>query len=230
MGIISKVFTLLKSVVSDVDHHIEDTQGIRLLEQHIREARSELERTADSRVGIVAKVRLGENKLEELKERQQKLEENALQLMAKQEEGALLNDVAAEIARLETQILQQQQILDSFRQVQISIEDAATTAQTRIEQFEQQLQLVKATDATQRVQQAVSSSSRSITGSVSSAADTLQRIKSHQEEKQAEFTAREELRKAASGEALEERLKNAGIGEQASSAESVLARLRQKQQ
>lgn len=230
MGIISKLFTLLKSILSDVDHHIEDTQGIRLLEQHIREARGELERTADSRVEIVAKVRLGENKLEELKVRQQKLEDNAFQLMAKPEDGALLNDVAAEIARIETQIQQHQHMLDSFRQTQISIEDSATTAQTRIEQFEQQLQLVKATDATQRAQQAVSSSTHSISGSVSNAADTLQRIKSHQEEKQAAFDAREELRKGASGEALEERLKNAGIGEQASSAESVLARLRQKQQ
>lgn len=44
MGILKSLFTLGKSVLSQAEESIEEAQGVRMLEQHIRDARNELEK------------------------------------------------------------------------------------------------------------------------------------------------------------------------------------------
>lgn len=44
MGILKSLFTLGKSVLSQAEESIEEAQGVRMLEQHIRDAKGELEK------------------------------------------------------------------------------------------------------------------------------------------------------------------------------------------
>lgn len=39
MGILKSLFTLGKSFISQAEESIEETQGVRMLEQHIRDAK-----------------------------------------------------------------------------------------------------------------------------------------------------------------------------------------------
>ena len=50
MGILKSLFTLGKSFISQAEESIEETQGVRMLEQHIRDAKAELDKAGKSPV------------------------------------------------------------------------------------------------------------------------------------------------------------------------------------
>lgn len=229
MGILKSLFTLGKSMVSEVDASLEEAQGVRMLEQHIRDAKSELEKAGKSRVDLLARVKLSHDKLQDLRERKSSLEKRALEALNKNVDAALVNEVAEEIARLENLITAEELVLTNLEASREGVEKAVTATAQRISQFEQQLEVVKATEAMQRAQQAVTASTLGATTNVSTAAESLKRIQMRQAERQARLDAAAQLEKVTDGRDLDERLAEVGIGgANKSSAQDVLARLKQQ--
>lgn len=227
MGILKNLFTLGKSLLNQADEAIEEAQGVRMLEQHIRDAKAELDKAGKSRVDLLARVKLSNDKLSELRERKQYLESRAIEGMSKNIDAALLNEVAEEIARLENTITREAQVLGSLETSRNNIEKAVAITSQRINQFEQQLEVVKATEAMQRAQQAVTTSTVGATSNVTTAAESLKRLQTRQAERQARLDAAAQLEKVADGRELEEKLAQAGVGTPGtSSAQAVLERLK----
>lgn len=227
MGILKNLFTLGKSLLNQADEAIEEAQGVRMLEQHIRDAKAELDKAGKSRVDLLARVKLSNDKLSELRERKQHLESRAIEGISKNIDAALLNEVAEEIARLENTITCEEQVLGSLETSRNNIEKAVAITSQRINQFEQQLEVVKATDAMQRAQQAVTTSTVGATSNVTTAAESLKRLQTRQAERQARLDAAAQLEKVADGRELEEKLAQAGVGTTGvSSAQAVLERLK----
>lgn len=227
MGILKNLFTLGKSLLNQADEAIEEAQGVRMLEQHIRDAKAELDKAGKSRVDLLARVKLSNDKLSELRERKQYLESRAIEGISKNIDAALLNEVAEEIARLENTITREAQVLDSLETSRNNIEKAVAITSQRINQFEQQLEVVKATEAMQRAQQAVTTSTVGATSNVTTAAESLKRLQTRQAERQAKLDAVAQLEKVADGRELEEKLAQAGAGTTGtSSAQAVLERLK----
>ncbi|MCU8649553.1 PspA/IM30 family protein, partial [Escherichia coli] len=94
MGILKSLFTLGKSVISQAEESIEEAQGVRMLEQHIRDAKAELDKAGKSRVDLLAKVKLSNDKLKDLRERKASLEKRALEALSKNVNPSLINEVA----------------------------------------------------------------------------------------------------------------------------------------
>lgn len=229
MGILKSLFTLGKSVISQAEASIEEAQGVRMLEQHIRDAKTELNKANQSRVELLARVKLSNDKLYDLRERKASLEKRALEALNKKVDAALINEVAEEIARLENLITAEEQVLANLEASRDGVERAVTATGQRISQFEQQLEVVKATEAMQRAQQAVTTSTVGASSNVSTAAESLKRIQTRQAERQARLDAAAQLEKVADGRDLDERLAEVGIGgSNKSSAQGVLARLQQQ--
>lgn len=227
MGILKNLFTLGKSLLNQADEAIEEAQGVRMLEQHIRDAKAELDKAGKSRVDLLARVKLSNDKLSELRERKEYLESRAIEGMSKNIDAALLNEVAEEIARLENTITREAQVLESLETSRNNIEKAVAITSQRINQFEQQLEVVKATEAMQRAQQAVTTSTVGATSNVTTAAESLKRLQTRQAERQARLDAAAQLEKVADGRELEEKLAQAGVGTTGtSSAQAVLERLK----
>ena len=158
MGILKSLFTLGKSFISQAEESIEETQGVRMLEQHIRDAKAELDKAGKSRVDLLARVKLSHDKLKDLRERKASLEARALEALSKNVNPSLINEVAEEIARLENLITAEEQVLSNLEVSRDGVEKAVTATAQRIAQFEQQMEVVKATEAMQRAQQAVTTS------------------------------------------------------------------------
>ncbi|EPV6308930.1 PspA/IM30 family protein, partial [Salmonella enterica subsp. enterica serovar Chester] len=170
------------------------------------------------------------DKLNDLRERKASLETRALAAMSKNVDAALLNEVAEEIARLENTILAEEQVLTNLEASRDAVEKAVTATGQRIAQFEQQLEVVKATEAMQRAQQAVTTSTVGAASNVSTAAESLKRLQMRQAERQARLDAAAQLEKVADGRDLDEKLAQAGIGAtNKSNAQDVLARLQRQQ-
>jgi len=227
MSLLKKLFTLGKSFVNDTESLIEETQGIRLLEQHIRDARAELDKAGESRVDLLARVKISKDKLKDLSSRKASLEARAVEAINKQVDESLLIEVAEEISRLESAIATEEGVLKNFQQSRDAIEKAVAATSQRIAQFEHQLEVVKATEAMQRAQQAVTTSTVGASSSVATAAESLQRLQARQTERQARLEAAESLEKVADGRDLDEKLAQAGMGGvNKSNAQDVLARLK----
>ncbi|EKK0989927.1 PspA/IM30 family protein [Escherichia coli] len=241
MGILKSLFTLGKSFISQAEESIEETQGVRMLEQHIRDAKAELDKAGKSRVDLLARVKLSHDKLKDLRERKASLEARALEALSKNVNPSLINEVAEEIARLENLITAEEQVLSNLEVSRDGVEKAVTATAQRIAQFEQQMEVVKATEAMQRAQQAVTTSTVGASSSVSTAAESLKRLQTRQAERQARLQTRQaerqarldaaaQLEKVADGRDLDEKLAEAGIGgSNKSSAQDVLARLQRQQ-
>lgn len=226
MGILKSLFTLGKSFISQAEESIEETQGVRMLEQHIRDAKAELDKAGKSRVDLLARVKLSHDKLKDLRERKASLEARALKALSKNVNPSLINEVAEEIARLENLITAEEQVLSNLEVSRDGVEKAVTATA----QFEQQMEVVKATEAMQRAQQAVTTSTVGASSSVSTAAESLKRLQTRQAERQARLDAAAQLEKVADGRDLDEKLAEAGIGgSNKSSAQDVLARLQRQQ-
>lgn len=202
MGILKSLFTLGKSFVAQAEEAIDEAQGVRMLEQHIRDAKAELDKAGKSRVDLLARVKLSHDKLNDLRERKASLETRALAAMSKNVDAALLNEVAEEIARLENAILAEEQVLTNLEASRDAVEKAVTATGQRIAQFEQQLEVVKATEAMQRAQQAVTTSTVGAASNVSTAAESLKRLQTRQAERQARLDAAAQLEKVADGRDL----------------------------
>ncbi|WP_436858038.1 PspA/IM30 family protein [Citrobacter tructae] len=229
MGILKSLFTLGKSMISQAESSIEEAQGVRMLEQHIRDAKGELDKAGKSRVDLLARVKLSNDKLKDLRERKSSLEKRALEALSKNVDAALVNEVAEEIARLENLITAEEHVLANLEVARNGVEKAVTATAQRISQFEQQLEVVKATEAMQRAQQSVTTSTLGATTNVSTAAESLKRIQTRQAERQARLDAATQLEKVTDGRDLDERLAEVGIGgANKSSAQDVLARLQQQ--
>lgn len=180
MGILKSLFTLGKSFISQAEESIEETQGVRMLEQHIRDAKAELDKAGKSRVDLLARVKLSHDKLKDLRERKASLEARALEALSKNVNPSLINEVAEEIARLENLITTEEQVLSNLEVSRDGVEKAVTATAQRIAQFEQQMEVVKATEAMQRAQQAVTTSTVGASSSVSTAAESLKRLQTRQ--------------------------------------------------
>lgn len=229
MGILKSLFTLGKSMISQAESSIEEAQGVRMLEQHIRDAKGELDKAGKSRVDLLARVKLSNDKLKGLRERKSSLEKRALEALSKNVDAGLVNEVAEEIARLENLITAEEHVLANLEVARNAVEKAVTATAQRISQFEQQLEVVKATEAMQRAQQSVTTSTLGATTNVSTAAESLKRIQTRQAERQARLDAATQLEKVTDGRDLDERLAEVGIGgANKSSAQDVLARLQQQ--
>lgn len=227
MGILKSLFTLGKSFISQAEESIEETQGVRMLEQHIRDAKAELDKAGKSRVDLLARVKLSHDKLKDLRERKASLEARALEALSKNVNPSLINEVAEEIARLENLITAEEQVLSNLEVSRDGVEKAVTATAQRIAQFEQQMEVVKATEAMQRAQQAVTTST---VGASSSVSTSLKRLQTRQAERQARLDAAAQLEKVADGRDLDEKLAEAGIGgSNKSRAQDVLARLQRQQ-
>uniref|UniRef100_UPI0016815185 PspA/IM30 family protein n=1 Tax=Enterobacter hormaechei TaxID=158836 RepID=UPI0016815185 len=87
------------------------------------------------------------------------------------------------------------QVLDSLETSRNNIEKAVAITSQRINQFEQQLEVVKATEAMQRAQQAVTTSTGGATSNVTTAAESLKRLQTRQAERQAKLDAVAQLEK-----------------------------------
>lgn len=120
MGILKSLFTLGKSFISQAEESIEETQGVRMLEQHIRDAKAELDKAGKSRVDLLARVKLSHDKLKDLRERKASLEARALEALSKNVNPSLINEVAEEIARLENLITAEEQVLSNLEVSQMA--------------------------------------------------------------------------------------------------------------
>ncbi len=224
MSVWKKLITAVKGGANEAAEAVADNQALRILDQEIREAKSELRQSDQSLTTIMAKRKLAENKIKSLNSSIAEYEQHALSANEKGDQ-ALALDCAQKVVDLRGQCDTEQKFAEQFNASEKTLRHNIAQAKANVRRMEQQIDMVKATESVQKAQVAVSSRHLGANRKMKTAAESLARIQSKQEQRQAELESAEELAADESGSSLESRLQAAGISGSQSSAEDELAKI-----
>ena len=227
MSIWAKVATAVRGGVNEAGEAIVDVQALRILDQEIRDADSELSKSKDALTGIIAKRKLADKKVESIKSTLAEYEGYAMQALEKGDEG-LATEIAEKIAGLETELMGETGLGKSFEDSEAQLRRAVAQTEASLKRLKQQVDTVKATEMVQRAQSAVAARHSGADSSMRSAVDSLERLKTKQAERAATFEAASELATSTEEVSLDDKLKAAGIVGGGASGGDVLARLKAK--
>lgn len=207
---LKKLWNALRGAANEGIEAVADSQSIRILDQELRDAKSELRACDENLTKIMAKRKMAEAKVKSL---QSDVETYTTHAIAASEKGdeALAIECAERVAELENSLSTEEQILNGFKSSEQTLKANISKAKNNVRRMEQQIDQVKATESVQKAQVAVSSRHMGANSKVKTALDSLERIKDKQAQRSAELEAAEELAEEESGGDLENRLKQAGI-------------------
>lgn len=227
MNIWSKLLTALRGGANEVGESLVDGQALRILDQEIRDADLELRRSKEALAEIMAKHKLAEDRLANSRDKVAEYEAYAMKALEGGDEP-LAREVAAKIALLESSRDGDEHQAKQFAASIVDLRKAIAQAEGNIRRLKQQLDTVKATESVQRAQATVAHRYSGSQSRMQTAVESLERIKQKQAERGARMDAAAELAKDEGQDALDVKLRQAGIIADAASADSVLERLKQK--
>jgi phage shock protein A len=219
---------LVKAVrggVNELGEAIAETQALRILDQEIRDNDGELHRVRATLAETMARYKVAQEHLEAANTAIEAYESYALKAL-KAGEGALAREIAAKISLLE---IERDGHVDQVRSYADGIAHLRKTAaqfEANIKRLKQQVDTVRATESVQRAQAAVAQRREGAELRVRTALDSLVRIKRRQAERGAQLQAAETL--AGDDDALDAKLRRAGIITDEDRTDAVLSRLKQK--
>lgn len=228
MNLWSKMLTALRGGMNEAGEAVVDAQALRILDQEVRDAASELKLSKESLVAIIAQQKVAEQKVVALKESITEYEGYAIQALNKDDEVLAL-EVAEKIAGLENQLATEAESVTGFSESSTNLKSAIASADNNIKRLKQQIDTVKATESVQRAQESVSQRYAGSNTKLQTAMDSLERIKEKQVLNAAKLQASEELNADVGDQSLQGKLEKAGIAPQGQQASLVLERLKNKQ-
>ena len=224
MSIFQKILTLFRGAATDAGQAVVDANAIKILDQEIRDAQNELLRSRDDLTRIMAQRNLSERKLEDKAAKAGEYEGYIRGALAKGDE-TLARDVAQKLAPLEAELAAERQVVGSYDQSIGTLQTAIRNAEGNLARLKQQVDTVKVTESVQRAQSAIAARHTGTNSRMRTALDSLERVKERQAEQQARLEAAHELAGIDGDEDLRGRLAQAGLIEDKSSADSILARI-----
>ena len=229
MAVWNKLVTALRGAAHEAGEAVTDSQALRILDQEIRDADNDLNKSKEALAEIMAKQKLASGKLQTTRMKIAEYEGYAIKALETNDE-ALALEVAGKVSLLEAQRDEEEAQSTAYTQSVEELRAAINTAQTNIKRLKQQADTVKATESVQRAQATVAGRYTGSQSRVQNALDSLERIKQKQAERGARLQSAAELSRENNEDVLDAKLRAAGITPQAGSAQTVLERLKAQQQ
>ncbi|MES9993419.1 MAG: PspA/IM30 family protein [Candidatus Thiodiazotropha sp.] len=229
MEFFKKLITAIRGGGREIGEAILDSQGIRIYEQEIEDAKEAIKQAEDDLTAVMAKEMQAGREIERLEKERADFESKALELLEKGEE-TLATEVAGKIAELEAELDNQNQAKQRFAEHVAKVKEMIKQTHAKIREHEREIAMVKTTENVQKATVSISQHMDGGSSKMVAAKESLERIKQRQQDKSDRMSAAETLRAELSGASLEEKLKAAGVGDNDDRQKQVLARLKAKQQ
>lgn len=226
MNILKKLMTAVRGGAREAGEAIIDANAIRILEQEIVDAKKNLEKGRVSLTEVMAKEMQTKRQISAIQTNISEHEGFAKKALEKSNETLAL-EIAGKISEYESALSDQQTILSGFTDHIATLKSQIKQAEKTIAENERQLLMVKTTDSVQKATMSVTDNIAANNSTMSSARESLERIKKKQQDRADKIAAGEALQAELSDD-LAAKMKASGIGTQESSAESILERLKQQ--
>lgn len=220
--------TAVRGGVTEAGEAVVDANSTRIFEQEIRDAENHLTKAKRDLTDVMAKQMQAAREVERIQREISTNEGYAGQALNKGDE-ALALEIAEKISTLDTELTTQQSALENFTASVARLKELIKKSERQVADYKRQLSVVKTTDSVHKATAAITDNFVSGNSKLLSAKESLERIKAKQQNFDDRLKASEQLEAESGDSSLEAKLKAAGIGDQASSANSVLDRIKAKQ-
>lgn len=227
MAILAKMFTALKGGATEAGQAVVDHQALRILDQEMRDAEKELNAAKSQLTEVMAQRKSVEREAARLRSAVAEHEDYAAKALDKGDE-ALATEVAERIAQFEDELKLQEQAYAQYDSGVNQLKRSIKATERNIAAMKRQVSMVKATERVQKASAAANARFSGTATSMTSAAESLERIKKRQQERADRMEAAAQLANETEGGDLERRLKEAGIVSGGGGASDVLARIKAK--
>lgn len=228
MSVFKKIMTALRGGAREAGEAIVDANGIRIFEQEIKDAENHMNKAKHELTNVMAKQMQAGRELERLRASIAEHENYAGQALEKGDETLAL-EVAEKVAKMDSDLAEQQSAYNSYASHADRLKELVRKSERIIKDHQRQLAMVRTTESVQKATAAITDSFASTNSKISNAKSSLDRIKAKQSSFDDRLKASEELDDELTDKSLDLKLKEAGIGEQSASGQSVLERIRAKQ-
>ncbi len=223
MGFLNNVFKTIKGYGSEANDAFVDSQGIRIMEQEIRDATENQRKANESLTDVMAEQKGIARKVSDLKASVDEYSDAIGKLLDAGNEG-LAMETAEKLAELETDLDSNQAILDSYNEQVKELKTIIKDSAKQMEALRREVSIVKSTEAAQKASEATAAQFSGTNSSLRSASASMERIKSKQQKRKDKMKSARELAKENNGGELKDKLAAAGVIGNKSSAASILDR------
>ena len=228
MSVIKKMVTLLRSSVREIGESVVDANGTHIYEQEILDAKQNIVEARADLAGVMAKEMQTAREIERLQKDAARYESLAVEALDKSRE-TLAEEVAAKVVAIEAELDAQTKAHATYAVQVARLKDLIKTAEARIRDHERELAIAKTTESVYRATRSISENLGSGGSRLVNARESLERIKQRHEDLSDRMTAAEQLDREFGQRALELKLAEAGIGEDAERKRRVMERIRARQ-
>jgi phage shock protein A len=225
MGVIGKLVTLVRGSARELGESIVDTGGVRIYEQEIHDAKTAIAQAKIDLTGVMAKEMQSARDIERARGEIARLEDLAVEALDKEKE-ALAEEVAAKVAELEIELGRQTQLHAEYAVQAHRLKELIKASEAKIREHERAVQMTRAAESVYKATRSIADNIGASGSRLVSARESLERIKKRHEDLSDRVRAAETLDRELGSRALETKLAEAGIGENAARKEEVMARVR----
>ncbi|MDR1227472.1 MAG: PspA/IM30 family protein [Azoarcus sp.] len=229
MSVIGKIVTLLRGSARELGESIVDANGVRIYEQEIHDARNAIAQAKNDLTGVMAKEMQSARKIERVRTEIERLENLAIEALDK-EKPTLAEEVAAQIAEQEAELDRQTQLHADYALQSTRLKDLIKASEAKVREHEREVQMARATESVYKATQSISENITSSGSKLIGAKESLERIKKRHEDLADRMAAADTLDRELGAKALEIKLAEAGIGEDAQRKEKVMERIRARRE
>lgn len=222
-----RLVTAVRGGVNELGEAIAESQALRILDQEIRDNDAELHRVRAMLAETMARCKVAQERLAAANAKLEEYEGYALKAL-KSGEDALVREVAAKISLLEIERDGHDSQAQEYATGIAHLRKVAAQLEATINRLKQQVDTVRATENVQRAQTAVANRREGSDVRVRTALDSLERIKRRQAERGAQLEAAETMSDDIGDDALDAKLRRAGIIADEDRTEAVLSRLKKQ--
>jgi len=227
MNIFKKIITAVRGGAREAGEAIVDANSTRIFEQEIRDSEKHITIAKRDLTEVMAKQMQAARELAQLQASIKEHEGYTMQALQQGNE-ALAMEVAEKIAELESCAADQAQANDSYLKNAERLKELIKKSERQLTDYKRQLSMVKTTESVQKATSAITDNFTASNSKLLNAKDSLERIKEKQAMFDDKLKAAEQLESENGDASLKSKLKEAGIGAQQASAQSVLDRLKNK--
>ena len=227
MNILKKIMAAIRGGTRELGESIVDSQGTRIFEQEIEDAKESLKKAKYDLTQVMAKEMQASRKVDVLQAEIMKNEGFVSDALAKNEEVLAL-EIAGKVAELEQDMASQVSARQSYAQHISKLKGMMEKAERQLKDYERQLTMVKTTENVQKATATITDNFGTTDSTLVSAKESLDRIRKKQEDFDDRNLAAEKLDNETNGKNLSDKMKEIGIGEIENGAQAVLNRLKAK--
>lgn len=223
--VLKKILTAMRGGVNELGEAVVDGQGNRILEQELRDSEHELKQAKQELASLMAEAASLARQIRTEQDSAAKREDDARKAIAAGQED-LAREVAERIVGHERRASELTQTRELLQQRIVGLKDRVQKAEKQLADYRRELHVVKTNERVLRTTAQIDTNINSQQSSLSTAKETLERIRERQAREEDRQTASATLEKELTGADLDEKLKAAGIDGEQDAVNDVLARLK----